>query len=62
MEFSKREGIKLMPHMDQDNPLPKEILQEILEEFGLPDRVVEIQWVVKYTAVAKDRGVVENKG
>jgi glutamate--cysteine ligase regulatory subunit len=23
---------------------------------------VEPQWVVKYTAVVKDRGVVENKG
>jgi glutamate--cysteine ligase regulatory subunit len=62
LEFAKQEGIKLMPHMDEDNPLPKETLQEVLNELGLSERVDKMRWVVKYTAVAKERGVVENKG
>jgi hypothetical protein len=48
--------------MDEDNPLPKETLQEVLNELGLSERVDEMRWVVKYTAVVKERGVVENKG
>ena len=62
LEFAKQEGIKLMPHMDEDNPLPKETLQEVLHELGLSEQVDEMRWVVKYTAVAKERGVIENKG
>jgi glutamate--cysteine ligase regulatory subunit len=55
-------GIKLMPHMDSDDPLPKETLQEVLAELEVPETVVDMRWVVKYTAVVKERGVVENKG
>ena len=62
LEFSKQEQIKLMPHMDEDNPLPIETLQEVLEELQVKERVTEMQWVVKYTAVVKKRGIVDNKG
>jgi glutamate--cysteine ligase regulatory subunit len=62
LEYAKQEGIKLMPHMDEDNPLPKETLQGVLTELQIPETISEMRWVVKYTAVVKDRGVVENKG
>ena len=61
LEFAKQAGIKLIPHMDEENPLPKETLQEVLYELGVPEQVAEMRWVVKYTAVVKDRGVIENK-
>jgi hypothetical protein len=48
--------------MDEDNPLPKETLQGVLTELQIPETISEMRWVVKYTAVVKDRGVVENKG
>jgi hypothetical protein len=61
--FAKREDIKLMPHMDEDNPLSKELLQQVLkEDLEVPLKVASMRWVVKYTAVAKERGVIENKG
>ena len=62
LEYTKKEGIKLMPHMDEDNPLPNGTLQGVLEELQINERVVQTQWVVKYTAVVKERGIVENKG
>ena len=48
--------------MDEDDPLPKETLQAVLDELEVKEKVTEMQWVVKYTAVVKERGVVENKG
>jgi len=52
-----------MPHMDEDNPLSKDLLEQVLEEdLGIPLRISAMRWVVKYTAVAKKRGVIENKG
>jgi glutamate--cysteine ligase regulatory subunit len=62
LEFAKEVEIKLMPHMDEDNPLPKETLQEILCDLGVSEKVVDMRWVVKYTAIVEERGVVENKG
>ncbi|KAF2452969.1 hypothetical protein BDY21DRAFT_382450 [Lineolata rhizophorae] len=75
--FAKREGIELLTHNDCTNILPRGTLRELLGptrkggagvlagseegEEGLKGDV-EPQWVVKYTAVVKDRGVVENKG
>jgi glutamate--cysteine ligase regulatory subunit len=48
--------------MDEDNPLPNGMLQTVLDELQIKEKVVQTQWVVKYTAVVKERGVVENKG
>ena len=62
VDYTQQEGIKLMPHMDEDNPLSKETLQEVLTELGLSETISEMHWVVKYTAVVKERGVVQNKG
>jgi len=74
--FAKEKGIELLTHNDCTNILPTGTLRELLgpapagvgvlastgdEENGLKGDV-EPQWVVKYTAVVKDRGVVENKG
>lgn len=63
LEFAKQEDIKLMPHMDEDNPLSKDLLQQVLkEDLEFPLKLASMRWVVKYTAVAKERGVIENKG
>ncbi|KAF2867658.1 hypothetical protein BDV95DRAFT_527443 [Massariosphaeria phaeospora] len=75
--YAKNEKIELLTHNDCTNVLPRGTLREILgsgekgvgvlagEEGkgreGLSGDV-EPQWVVKYTAVVKDRGVVESKG
>ncbi|KAF2185704.1 hypothetical protein K469DRAFT_707366 [Zopfia rhizophila CBS 207.26] len=73
--YAKKEGIELLTHNDCTNILPRGTLREILgpgengvgvlagEEGGEGLKGdVEPQWVVKYTAVVKDRGVVESKG
>ena len=49
--------------MDHDDPLSKDLLQQVLQEdLEVPLRISSMRWVVKYTAVAKKRGVIENKG
>ena len=73
--YAKQERIELLTHNDCTNILPRGTLRELLgsankgagilasseQEEGLHGEV-EPQWVVKYTAVVKNRGVVENKG
>ncbi|KAL4784758.1 NADP-dependent oxidoreductase domain-containing protein [Aspergillus varians] len=74
--YAKQEKIELLTHNDCNDILPVGTTRELLgpgergagilassPEAG--DGVqgkIETQWVVKYTAVVKDRGVVENKG
>jgi glutamate--cysteine ligase regulatory subunit len=63
--FAKREGIELLTHNDCTDILPADTLQGVLvDEFGLlaKGKKVVPMWVVKYTAVIRSRGVVENKG
>ena len=75
--YAKQQQIQLLTHNDCTNVLPRGTLREILGSGGKGVGVlagegdadverlkgdVEPQWVVKYTAVVKDRGVVENKG
>jgi glutamate--cysteine ligase regulatory subunit len=73
--YAKQQQIELLTHNDCTNILPRGTLRQILgsgengsgvlagegNENGLKGDV-EPQWVVKYTAVVKDRGVVESKG
>lgn len=74
--YAKQEKIELLTHNDCTNILPKGTLRELLgsNENGVGVLAspgegseglrgeVEPQWVVKYTAVVRDRGVIENKG
>lgn len=74
--YAKQEQIQLLTHNDCHDILPVGMTRELLgpaeESAGIlassPDANdgiqgdIEPQWVVKYTAVVKDRGVVENKG
>jgi len=74
--YAKREGIELLTHNDWADVLPRGTLRELLGsgESGMgvlagPHEAgeglkgdIEPLWVIKYTAVVKDRGVVENKG
>lgn len=76
--YAKKEGIELLTHNDCTNILPRGTLRELLgsghegmgvlagsDEDGMGEGLegdVEPQWVIKYTAVVRDRGVVENKG
>ena len=74
--YAKQQGIQLLTHNDCMDILPVGTTRELLgpseHGFGIlastpkgNDGIqgeVEPQWVVKYTAVVKDRGVVENKG
>lgn len=77
MQFAKRERIQLLTHNDCTNILPVGTVRDLLgggeagadlltepgdEADGGLAGDVEPQWVVKYTAVVKDRGVVESKG
>lgn len=74
--YAKQEKIELLTHNDCTNILPSGTVRELLgngdkgagvlagpEEGskGLKGEL-EPQWVVKYTAVVRDRGVIENKG
>ena len=74
--YARQEKIELLTHNDCTNILPSGIVRELLGngETGAGVLVgpedaskglkgeVEPQWVVKYTAVVRDRGVIENKG
>lgn len=74
--YAKQEQIQLLTHNDCNDILPVGTTRELLgpaekgagilasapeAEDGIQGDI-EPQWVVKYTAVVKDRGVVENKG
>ena len=74
--YAKQEKIELLTHNDCTNILPKGTIRELLgcgphgihlllDTENNPEGLcgeVEPQWVVKYTAVVRDRGVIENKG
>lgn len=74
--YAKQEGIQLLTHNDCTDILPRGTTRELLgpgeKGAGIlassPDASdglqgdIEPQWVVKYTAVVKDRGVIESKG
>ena len=74
--YAKQEKIELLTHNDCTNILPSGTVRELLgigekgagvlagPEIGSEGLKgeVEPQWVVKYTAVVRDRGVIENKG
>lgn len=77
VSLARAEGIELFVHSDCTDILPKGTLRELLGHgvrgaAVLADPVEGIhaglegdltpQWVVKYTAVVRDRGVIENKG
>ncbi len=73
--YAKQEKIELLTHNDCTDILPRGTVRELLgpgpkgasvlagSEGGAGLRGdVEPQWVVKYTAVVRNRGVIENKG
>lgn len=76
LKLAKLENIELLVHNDCTNVLPSGTLREILGQTpngagvlseskrGLDGMKGEVtpNWVVKYTAVVRDRGVIENKG
>lgn len=75
-ELAKKENIELFTHTDCTDILPSGTLRELLGQgsqgagilaaddsstTGLRGDLMP-QWVVKYTAFVRDRGVIENKG
>lgn len=76
IQYAKQEKIELLTHNDCTNILPPGTLRELLgagkhgagvlagpeeDSRGLKGEI-EPRWVVRYTAVVRDRGVIENKG
>ena len=75
--FAKQQQIELLTHNDCTDILPMGTTRDLLsrsengagilaaspnaDDGGIKGEI-EPQWVVKYTAVVKDRGVIENKG
>ncbi|TVY62757.1 putative glutamate--cysteine ligase regulatory subunit [Lachnellula suecica] len=76
LKLAKLEGIELLVHNDCTDVLPSGTLRELLgqgakgagvlseSKRGLDGMKGDLtpNWVVKYTAVVRDRGVIENKG
>ncbi|RFU29158.1 hypothetical protein B7463_g7187, partial [Scytalidium lignicola] len=76
VKLAKREDIELLTHNDCTNILPRGTLRELLGQGergagilsqtkrGIDGMKGELtpEWVVKYTAVVRDRGVIEDKG
>jgi glutamate--cysteine ligase regulatory subunit len=76
LKLAKRENIELLTHNDCTNILPSGTLRELLgqgvrgagvlseSKRGIDGMKGDLtpEWVVKYTAVVRDRGVIENKG
>lgn len=74
-KLAKEQNVELLVHSDCTDILPEGTLRELLGPQGaglLANPKIEgsgglsgnltPQWVIKYTAVVKDRGVIENKG
>lgn len=75
LNLAKTEGIELLTHNDSTNILPclslrdlcngcesDNILSELNKLVDSIDTELSPLWVTKYTAVVKDRGVIENQG
>ncbi|KAI9055557.1 hypothetical protein LZ554_000504 [Drepanopeziza brunnea f. sp. 'monogermtubi'] len=76
MKLAKKEKIELLTHNDCTDILPTGTLRELLgqgirgagvlseSKRGIDGMRGDLkpEWVVKYTAVVRDRGVIENKG
>ncbi len=76
LKLAKREKIELLTHNDCTDILPSGTLRELLGQGvrgagvlsetkrGIDGMKGDLtpEWVVKYTAVVRDRGVIENKG
>jgi len=63
--YAKQHGIELLTHNECTDILPAQTLRSVVDEFDIfqgQQRNLIPQWVVKYTAVIRSRGVVENKG
>ncbi|KAF2426302.1 hypothetical protein EJ08DRAFT_736475 [Tothia fuscella] len=69
--YAKQQGIELLTHSDCTDILPRGTLRELLGGVGVLEDGkgggglrgdVVPKWVVKYTAVVRDRGIVEAKG
>lgn len=74
-KLAKEKGIELLTHHDSTDILPSGTLRELLGQgpqgagvladddssSGLKGEITP-EWVVKYTAFVKNRGVIENKG
>ena len=76
LKLAKMEGIELLTHNDCTDILPRGTFRELLGQGvrgagvlseskrgidGMKGDLTPV-WVVKYTAVVRDRGVIENKG
>ena len=76
VQYAKQEQIELLTHNDCTNILPSGTIRELLgpgdkgagvlvNVDGKGDGLkgdIRPQWVIKYTAVVRDRGVIEDKG
>ena len=76
VQYAKQENIELLTHNDCTNILPSGTIRELLgngekgagmliDSEGRGEGLqgdIRPQWVTKYTAVIRDRGVIENKG
>jgi glutamate--cysteine ligase regulatory subunit len=76
IKLAKAEGIELLTHNDCTDILPRGTLRELLgqgpngagvlseSKRGIDGMKGDLtpEWVVKYTAVVRDRGVIESKG
>lgn len=76
LELAKQENIALLEHMDCTNILPSGTIRDLLgpgpngagvladpigQGAGMEGDIAP-QWVIKYTAVVENRGVIENRG
>ncbi|XP_062891782.1 glutamate--cysteine ligase regulatory subunit-like isoform X2 [Mobula hypostoma] len=63
-EFARENGIQLLTHNDPADILPAEMLQEALSA-KLQDPVISEwvpTWILRYSAIIKDRGIIRSKG
>jgi len=62
--FARENNISLLTHSDPRDILPKEDLQEILQQSPMfPDSEEwKFSWVVRFSVLVRSRGVVQNKG
>lgn len=68
-EYCKEENILLVAHNDQKDILPDRCLPTLLGEFEgriphamMPNQKLEPVWLLKYTVLIRDRGILADKG
>jgi len=66
INYCRAQNIDLVTHSDASDLLPDDRLQQLLQEYPLPDLASDaawtVRWVLKFSVLVKSRGILHDKG